>query len=38
MSNQSRVGFHHNKFIFQVLQMEISKNWTYELKLWVRRL
>lgn len=38
MSNQSRVGFHCNKFIFQVLQMEISKNWTYVLKLWVRQL
>ena len=35
---QGRVGFHCNKFIFWVLQIEIGKNWSYKLKLWVRQL
>lgn len=30
MSNQRRVGFHCNKFAFQVLQRKISKNWTFK--------
>lgn len=38
MSSQSRAGFYHNKFVFQILQREIDRNRTYELKLWVSQL